>query len=93
MRNKIGYKFSWENEDTIDILEIDKNVVFTNTEEIQETSCLTPAHNEVKSKIKIYKSILCGKTFHKFSQEKKQKTIEELEWLVALDLQLNSTYI
>ena len=88
LKKHIGFITSWmQNEVSVEELEVQPMQIITN--EIP-TAQLTPAHTELKTRIKMTEIAMSGKLFAKMSDIKKKEFFEEYRWLISLDAQLGA---
>ena len=88
LKKHIGFITSWmQNEVSVEELEVQPMQIITN--EIP-TAQLTPAHTELKERIKLTEIVIAGESFTKMDAEKKKEFFEEYRWLISIDAQLGA---
>lgn len=88
MKNSVGFVTSWMNDENSPQPMQKISNETNSSQNIQ--SGLTPAHLELKARIKGVEIVMQGVEFAKKSVKKRKEFMDEFKWLVALDAQLGA---
>ena len=93
MKNKIGYKTKAEQEAEIsEEVQVETAVQNINTTTLQTDLGMSKWQAELKVRIQLTEKIVFGKSFDKMSSKDKRDYIEELNWLIGLDTEIDTLY-
>ena len=91
--NKIGYKTKAEQEAEIsEDVQVETIVQNINTTALQTGAGMSRAQAELKVRIELTEKIIFGKGFSKMSSNDKKDLMDELNFLVELDTEIDTLY-